>query len=1003
MKLHENAEALLRERYGPPIVDTAKMVAFRTPLDRHVALQKDVSSLALWMEDSDDLPSAPGSARTYAANEGRHSNLPARLKHDGPEARRVVRFMLPGAEDMEVLLDKSEGRSGSRSALERLKQRFLAAFPDFATDGGFAAISGKWHETYRRQVDVLLTSVQRHPTDGWSVLQDLITASQGGRGALPPFFEGDVSWRISRIREIDAESFDSALNNLITDNSNPAKAIEQFNETFWSLLKAIGESSTFRDTRIVPSAVLAATNPDANALIRYTPYHNAERIVNGRVLFKNKPIVAGEYRAVLALTEQIRSAMIEWGWKPRDLWDVHGFILTTCGVNREQDAALTDEELLAKFDGHDDFREGRAQLTSEQSTAFCRMARAAHDAGLDWYHVPNYPARFGRKEGGKPAKATLGSANAGEAQLSYHQERTRNAGIEGTFDFDAKGADAFIQSLQNSQQTINKLTGPSRERAGRWPDEYEVEDDDNMNDARKTPAPTNLILYGPPGTGKTYRTASEAVRLCDGAIDYPDDNHGRAALMARYNELVESERIAFVTFHQNFSYEEFVEGLRPSVPKDGSAGFSLRPRDGIFKRIAKHAGAERATEPELVGKTAFRMSQGELGVDDWVYEEAIETGSLYLGFANIDWSDEKYADRAEIVAALNRQEHGEVFTNQSGAVKATNCFRNKLQMGDLIIVSKGTTLFRAIGVVTGKYQYAPRVDGTYCHRRDIEWLWNNPAGVPHETLQSQKFGIDTINQLDTSAMDLENLIELIEGHQYSRMRGGSSGSPYVLIIDEINRANVSKVFGELITLIEPDKRFGMANELTVRLPYSKRQFGVPANLHIVGTMNTADRSIMQLDTALRRRFRFEEMAPKPELLEKAGGIDLPAVLRTINERIEYLLDRDHTVGHSFFMGEGGRDRTAIDETMRYRVIPLLQEYFFEDWSRIHAVLGSGFVESRVLNAPPGLDDQYIVEKRSSWSIRKPFAKDAYETLLKQSVAQSSGSKLEGGEGAPGGA
>ena len=210
--------------------------------------------------------------------------------------------------------------------------------------------------------------------------------------------------------------------------------------------------------------------------------------------------------------------------------------------------------------------------------------------------------------------------------------------------------------------------------------------------------------------------------------------------------------------------------------------------------------------------------------------------------------------------------------------------------------------------------------------------------------------------------------------------------PYVLVIDEINRANVSKVLGELVTLLEDDKRQGAANEVAVTLPHSGESFTLPANLHILGTMNTADRSIALLDTALRRRFDFEEMPPEPELLQgKVEGVDLPTVLEAINERLEWLLDRDRLVGHAWFMGAKTRD--DVDRIMRNKVIPLIAEYFYDDWGKVRAVLGgtNDFVERQNLDPPPGLDDtgeqHYADEQRYSWTKRKEFGADAYRHLI----------------------
>lgn len=513
-----------------------------------------------------------------------------------------------------------------------------------------------------------------------------------------------------------------------------------------------------------------------------------------------------------------------------------------------------------------------------------------------------------------------------------------------------------------------------------------------VDDAMQATSATNMVLFGPPGTGKTYETAWEAVRLCHGdelALQLRGEDR-RPELMEAYRQLVADKRVSFVTFHQSFSYEEFVEGLRPDTsPTEEqelasetatAGGFRLRVADGVFKTVCERARRDTNSANKL--DRSNRVIRLGLVGGNWkeTFDRAIETKSIeWPHGGEFDWSAPEFEDWQEIKA--RRQQDVPDIRGNVPTVYGTWLIRAGAQIGDFVFLTVGVRRIVAVGRISGDYSFQPAVDENGPrHSRPVEWLWQDVSGVDRDGIYHVDFTpFQPAHRLKKEELNWDALETLVMGPD--RVGEDTTALPHVLIIDEINRANISKVFGELITLLETDKRLGETNEIRLTLPYSKDLFGVPSNLHIVGTMNTADRSIALLDTALRRRFQFRELLPRPELLpEDVDGINLRALLARINERIEYLFDRDHQIGHACFIR--CRSRTDVDTVMRDKVIPLLAEYFYEDWGKIRQVLGESsdegkFVSRRALAAPPGMEGYDAEEVRYRYIVRERFADDAY--------------------------
>lgn len=392
----------------------------------------------------------------------------------------------------------------------------------------------------------------------------------------------------------------------------------------------------------------------------------------------------------------------------------------------------------------------------------------------------------------------------------------------------------------------------------------------------------NQILFGPPGTGKTYQTISTALSIIDPEF-FRTNEKNREALVAKFKELTISNwtetsgQIAFCTFHQSFTYEDFVEGIKPKVVDDKDIIYEVQK--GVFKALCDRA--RTATNDTSDFDTVISKLQNHI----------LENG----------------------VVTLQTNRGNKFDVNYTGQTT----FRIKPHES----TQENPQYPAAIDNIRMLYEGAPLTD-VY-----------NPSYVK---------GI------------LEHLFEEYGLSKFEEVK--DNDKPYVIIIDEINRGNVAAIFGELITLIEVDKRAGGKEELSVILPYSKKEFKVPNNVHIIGTMNTADRSVEALDSALRRRFSFKEIMPKYDVIQNHlkeknnwNNLEIHSILEKINKRITRLVDRDHQIGHSYFLKFTDRSNQGITQKLKSifseNIIPLLQEYFFNDFNKIGLVLGRDFLKA----------------------------------------------------------
>ena len=432
----------------------------------------------------------------------------------------------------------------------------------------------------------------------------------------------------------------------------------------------------------------------------------------------------------------------------------------------------------------------------------------------------------------------------------------------------------------------------------------------------------NIILQGAPGTGKTYRIPELVVRLCEPEFDANNATHKE--LMSVYDRLKEEKRVMFTTFHQSMDYEDWLEGLRPVLEND-QVRYKIEP--GIFKRLCTEAERPLSAKKDVnISDEAivWKVSLSGTG-DNPVRRDCMKNGYIRIGW---DGYGENITDETD-------------WSIHNGEGKTIlNAFINTMKVGDIVMSCYSSRTIDAIGIVTGEYEWHDNFEH-YKRVRRVKWL---VKGINEDIVKlndDKTMTLGTVYRLN--AITLDKVKSLLDKYEASKTLIDNN-KPYVIVIDEFNRGNVSKIFGELITLLEPDKRKGMRNAESVLLPYSKKEFYIPSNVFLVATMNTADRSLDTIDYAIRRRFAFITVKPQEidddnfnsELFREVSslfisnydeyaesGFDDTIKLLPAETLSEEYRPEDVWIGHSYFIMDG---EYALQDRLLFEIIPLLEEY-----------------------------------------------------------------------------
>lgn len=781
------------------------------------------------------------------------------------------------------------------TAIENYLARVKENFPDFLDFGKGSETFDKEERTYKIELvelyrSTLTESLMHFPADEESQIaigkniSALFTARLQSAGNKPQNLVGYRYFDPLKFEGNNNSKWAQLVRNLIHSDDALSHRIDQFVVGLNELIqqKVLNNKVAISAmSRSVTTLLLMLSDPAKHAIIKTQEFNRALKAF-GKPPMAKEPLTGNEYIRVQEFLQEVTSDLLKVGVTPRDMIDVQSLIWV--GDGKTYSPSEQYWLLGASWDGVDKtpefVAEGRWENGYEDKLLDqVRKVKTGDRVAIKSTYTRRLNLPFNSL--GKTiscmdikARGTV-KENPGDG---HHLKVEWEADFEpGTIYFYTyRSTIDLIDKAKYKSTTVAWVFGDLDQDVDWLEEQAALFNKDVPATVNSIIGSLNRILYGPPGTGKTYRTVNEALSILDPECLQVNGTN-RDALKDRFDELVDDGSIRFVTFHQSFSYEDFVEGLRPVTDGAGNLNYKVEP--GVFKSLCESAqGSDSAMALGQSKNTSISSSAGRLKAGDALSETYV-IGKI----------------TSDVVFVIKKNGASVPFA------------------WDLL-----NTLCEVV----------------HCGTITLDDIRKKRVFEKIPDLQLEKYLVN----------GYENILFLLVGAilKAPESVAPANGNPKVLIIDEINRGNVSRIFGELITLIESSKRTGNPEALQVTLPYSKKSFGIPNNVYLIGTMNTADRSLSALDIALRRRFTFIEMLPQPEQLDKvnvANVINVGTLLRSMNQRIEVLLDRDHSLGHTYFLPLIQTPTlTLLAKIFREQIVPLLEEYFFEDWERIHFVL-----------------------------------------------------------------